>query len=471
MPRSTALFLGLLSAALLALFLGLVRPVLADRDFCFVLLASLLGCILFMWAHSYQATRSLDLFAPRVGFPLVYGVLYGWGSLRWIQEGTEAVAPFLILVCLGIFAYYLGTLLADATRTTAPRRTGVWEMGGTNAVLAGLFGLSILGSVLFALRAGIPILQAKDLTVGRLEVYEAGANRNLFLARMGITAFLIWLAYRRAWLTLGQAPKGLARWGLVLAPYALLVSLSTAARHDTFFLAFGCLVIYHYTAPAAKRRRTLVFAAFLFGGLLAAGLTRMAVSGTEEYWWLRSTAGHGADVSSLALFVEYAQINLSMYVRGAMRLLESIPRYHDYYRGELFLTTLSTVLPGEQLAIGKEITALLGLSFGGGTNPTLLGELYMEYGAWAVFLGMLFYGFLLQRLYQEVLSQVSATWLVLYTFVLYGLVLGLATGALSQLVVWFHVGTLLACLPVLMGRIRFTQQPGPPPTLPATTKG
>ncbi|MBA1332202.1 hypothetical protein QQ73_14145, partial [Candidatus Endoriftia persephone str. Guaymas] len=113
-------------------------------------------------------------------------------------------------------------------------------------------------------------------------------------------------------------------------------------------------------------------------------------------------------------FAFYVFYNISSYVSGLLYVYEYIPDLIDFDSGFLFIQTFSTLLPGYQPTFGLVLKEAIGLEYaGGGLNPTMVGELYIDSGVYGVFVGMFMYGVILSSAYNYLVTRRGETSMLL----------------------------------------------------------
>lgn len=407
------------------------------------LLLGLLGLILLICFifGSLGITGKLDIFSPWVGFPVFYCIVFGLGSVRWILESNEYVNQAIIYAILGLGAYFVGTLFYFQF----PSIHRPWRYERVILITIIMLGIATLAGVFFYSRAGIPLMQ-DDLLEGRLIAYQSGTNALLYLVRLVSPAFLIlftfwaftdnksYAIYPRIWKVL-----------IPLLVFAGLVMLSTASRTDLFFLVFMSLLIYRNSGRTINRLKFITILLVLFLGIFFYGYVRLIVSDPGRNEFLTSEALKlGMDGSYFELFLAYIYIQLSVYMGNFLLILELVPKYLPFMSGQVFLMTLATVMPNTQDTYGDLLKIQAGLAYrGGGVNPTILGELYADFGLLYIVAMMFIYGLVTRSFYTMLNTNRSRGAILLYSFVYYALIISTTGGLFSQLSRWYYFGIFL----------------------------
>ena len=84
-------------------------------------------------------------------------------------------------------------------------------------------------------------------------------------------------------------------------------------------------------------------------------------------------------------------------------VLNCFPERHDYMYGYGYLINIIMLGPGNDLDFTLTLKQILGLSFsGGGVTPTILGELYLNFGYVGCMIGMFIIGMVYQKLTKSI---------------------------------------------------------------------
>ena len=107
-----------------------------------------------------------------------------------------------------------------------------------------------------------------------------------------------------------------------------------------------------------------------------------------------STLGNFSEIL-LASLIDEAYVG---YI-NLQYVLDCFPLRHDYMHGYGYLINIIMLRPGADLDFTLTLKQILGLDFdGGGVTPTILGELYLNFGFVGCGIGMFFVGILYQRI-------------------------------------------------------------------------
>ena len=107
--------------------------------------------------------------------------------------------------------------------------------------------------------------------------------------------------------------------------------------------------------------------------------------------------------------------------------------------GYSFVRAVNTILPGHQDLLDEYVKSALKLQFlGGGINPTLLGELYANFG-YTGLMGMTLYGAGITLLFHKMLKYRKAIHVVLYAYGLNWLLLSTINGIFSYFLYFYYI--------------------------------
>lgn len=404
-------------------------------------------------SFSIAKFKKLDPLSPWVAFPILYFLIYGIGSIRWVLFGSENIIDLLVYSNIGIISYYLGTTVF--VRSIVHTNNKYKSINAKRQSLAAIFLLifGALGAATFFFRSGgIPVL-SKDLFGGRMLAMELGSHNILYVARLTTVSFAFYFSFYSY--VKNYYPHNMTQRKVILSTIfisALLMMLSTGNRSDIFFLGFIGIAIHYNSVERTRTLGVMLIALIMLMGIFSLGFYRVYSSDITQLDYLAtvtSEAWNSTDI--LSLWLMYVLFQLSVYTSNFLLILSSFGEGgRDYLMGQVFFVTLWTALPGKQLPLGEILKTDLGLSFlGGGVNPTMLGELYLEFGAVYLVLMMFAYGVILSCLYRRLLNYRFPANNLLYSYVLYALVLSVTGGLFSQLSRWYYLGVILVVLYLL----------------------
>jgi oligosaccharide repeat unit polymerase len=143
----------------------------------------------------------------------------------------------------------------------------------------------------------------------------------------------------------------------------------------------------------------------------------------------------------IAMFFTYIIAQFTNYPLNFAIYLDAFPKILPFEWGHSFIIALKTaIVPGHHGLFDEYVKAELGLDFlGGGINPTLLGELYANFG-YAGLCGMSAYGAIITYLfYKAVKNNRNGINVVAYAYGLSSLLLGLIGGFFSFSLPFYYI--------------------------------
>jgi hypothetical protein len=156
---------------------------------------------------------------------------------------------------------------------------------------------------------------------------------------------------------------------------------------------------------------------------------------TPEKEFLLKTAGS----DPILRFFTYAIFQFTIYPKNFAIYLDSFPNVLPFESGYSFVRAVSTILPGHQDLLDEYVKSKLSLVFlGGGINPTILGELYANFG-YIGLLGMSFYGAILASLFYRMLKYRDGVGVLFYSIGLSSLLLGIIGGFFSFFLPFYYI--------------------------------
>ncbi len=406
-----------------------------------IILFILGGSIIFL---SKEECAGKAIFSPWHTFPIFYMLMYGIGSIRWIIEGSEGVNKGVLLICLGLVSYFIGTLLVARPRSySSPPLINDMVFVRISAIL--LFAIGLVFAIFFYYRAGIPVL-LEDKLDGRIVAIQKGGNNILFLARLVVPAFILYFIYFFLKNSYINSQKSIDK--IVLFLMFLLcffVMIGTAGRSDLFFLLFMMMVSYYHVSERVRTKTIIILGSLLFFVVFLYGFIRVIGAEPERlavYGLFSEGLGIGSNIVSM--FIIYLIFQLSVYTGNFLIILKVFPSEIDFLYGGNFFITLNTLLPGKQQTIGEIVKDVIGIEFkGGGVNPTMLGELYLDLGVSYLVIVMFLYGIVYTSVFNWYLKTRNLSSTYIYSYLTFVMVISVLGGLFSQLSRWYFLVVIL----------------------------
>lgn len=247
-----------------------------------------------------------------------------------------------------------------------------------------LTGFSLLFALLWVNRLGVVPILAEDIEYARTEQ----ARGSYFLRQMiyaGTPMFYIYALcklqkHEKAWFTRALVLYGLA-----------MLACTVIQGYRTLFVAYIMISIFLMLRlkPEKLKLANVVSAA---AGLMMVGFAYGYMRYTSRIVWVQDYKGG----------IEYSAQYLFMRLVALEKIQETFPLLEGFQWGVYTLRGFGFLLPGEQLSPGRWLKEeVLRAEFaGGGFNPGILGEIYINFGSSGIAFGMLVYGWLMARIYR-----------------------------------------------------------------------
>ncbi len=288
------------------------------------------------------------------------------------------------------------------------------------------------------MKSGLPAF-AEDRLALRGEIIDRAGNNVLYLARLVAPSFMISYSFSAYFKKVhGRIVDG--KLLAALFSVAFLVMISTSSRSDVFFILFMTLLISYLSSKALNIRKLFIASASIALAIFFLGYLRVmnALPDRLEFY-LETAETWGFPLASFSAFAVYAILQLSVYTGNILEIISLVPEYLDHFHGRNFLITLSTVLPGKQITTGEILKDAAGLDFlGGGLNPTMLGELYLDNGVWYIGIMMFVYGVLYRISYTFLLERYSPSAILIHAYFTFTLVVSVLGGLFAQISRWYY---------------------------------
>jgi oligosaccharide repeat unit polymerase len=385
--------------------------------------------------------RTVEFFSPTVIAPLFYFSVFGLGSVKLVLENDVRALKLLMFALAGILFYYFGVMSVSPFSRGLPRKDLPVERRYWNPhVLGLLFFISVAMSVLMTAyhfwKTGIPLL-TPDIEAKRVLIHQTVSGYVVFSMRLITPALLFFLSAKLL------QEKYSKQSVIFFFGLGLTILAGLANRHDMFTLTMCCLVIFNFSRQRISLTRLLPLLLIGLVLLMSMGyyrLSSLSFTTPEKAYLIQATGG-----DPLLMFPAYGALQFTNYPSNLAIYMETFPHKIPYEYGYSLIRALSTMLPGHQELLDEYVKSALHLEFlGGGINPTILGELYANFGYMGV-LGMSVYGGVVSYLYNRMLRNRSGINVILYSFAITSLLLAIIGGFFSFSLPIFYI-IIIACI-------------------------
>lgn len=432
---------------------GLVFIVIAGVGFLvslsFLLVENIIlyGLIFLLFAIAtfplfYLLTKGtkVDIFSPVIIFPIFYLTIYGLGSIALIIRGAKIdIERIILYAIIGLITWFIGCYAGKISFLKRGFQSLKRLSWNRNRLYFTLFVLMSIG--LFALgfiyyKAGVPIL-SQDI-LDRENFRRSVSSYSLYSLRfLMISFFFLLTAFSFNKVVLKKNRIFL----FIFFIFILIILLSMGWRNGVFTLIMTSLAIYHYTVkriPLSKFVIILILLTVFFIGFAYYRLTTYPESATLAY------IEHIVGASFYKKFLFYLSLQFAVYSSNFFLVTEMVPDVIPFLYGKVSLLTLSTALPGKQLTLGEILKESAGLTYrGGGVNPTLLGEIYVDFGPIGIPIMMFLLGAISSKFYRNMKRNPSEINILWYSFVISSLLLGVIIGVFSNAIFIFMTTAIL----------------------------
>lgn len=237
-------------------------------------------------------------------------------------------------------------------------------------------------------------------------------------------AFVHWASLRRRVISVSGLPV------LLLGLLSLAFPVFVSTRQVVLMILVRCVVIWLIVRGAPKLRYLLAIA--IAGLILVSSMLalRRGASDVEE---LRSSLAVEAMLEFTVGGRHFLDLTKTAHV------LDAVPERLDYQHGGTFLTWIVAPIPRTlwpqkpAIGAGKQVgQAVFDAPRYTGVPPGLIGELHLNFGPPAIFIGLLAFGMLLRSLYETFRPTFfSRSGVLLYTVIATRLALDMIAGQVS----------------------------------------
>jgi len=387
----------LLIGSLLGITIPLILENLSYKYLFFILFVLLVFCaILFGCIYCFKVYGFLDFMSPYILIPLMYLVIYGPGVHKALTLDQQVGEKILFFVSIAFVAYLVGAMSVNGAYLKMQKRKTIYNNNIVTdeliykRIVRYTFIVGVVAMLAFWAKAGsIPALMS-DLENSR--VGALSGNGVFYYLSMCIMVS-IWVLFLRN----DDFKK-------VIIPliFGCLMLLSTGWRNTSIALIFVAITIYHYKKHI--KLRTLILAGICLVILIAvSGLFRIYSSDLQSYK-LMNMMNSGDYIGA---FFSYLYNYPVVFTNNLTLVLNYFPEFSNLLHGKSLFWNFGILLPGSTYqAFDFYLKDLLHVGFaGGGLPPTIIGDLYLNFGLLGVFLGMMLFGALWSYMYFKFITN------------------------------------------------------------------
>jgi len=390
----------------LAIGIGAFSAFIANKiDGKFLLYALFLlvifAVIVFGFLFSYRTKGYLDILSPYVYFPLMYLVIYGVGPHKAITLNEETGYQVLLIISGGFFMYLMGALFVSSILVGQEKNSKNMKQLQKEETLPQVerhytkikklsFYIGVVAMVAFWAKAkGIPALAA-DLENSRVAALEGN----------GIPYYLSMSIMVSVWIYFMQDVK-LKKQAIYLV-IGMLLLMSTGWRNTSVALICVAIIQYHYRKPIPFKKLVITGLTLVIV-ISVSGLFRIYSSNLQEYQ-LMTMMQSG---NYIGAFFSYLYSYPVVFTDNLILVLDGFSSSQGFLHGQSLFWNFGLLIPGfDTQAFDFFLKDYLRVGFaGGGLPPTLLGDLFLNFGYIGIFVGMIIIGALNTYLHHKFMKN------------------------------------------------------------------
>lgn len=398
----------------------------------------------------YRSVCTVKIITPAILFFLFYSIFIYFGSLTLYLTGRNTA--LLMTVSAGIFFFGLGVFgqslilrfrpAAELSAYFSKTRTDGWTTEGWTVAYVVLFAVTLVSSCLFYVHYGIAVLGGERAEELRLISIHGSDYYIHFVKKLLPYVSLIFLAKSHF-----NRRYRVAAWAL--AGVTFLAIAGTGFRASVIHFLLMILFMEIFLSGLKLSLKNLAGCFLLIAGVLVL-LTfirygnRVEVSGQDEIRFLAEKL--------------YKRICLINPI-NIQHIQAVFPEQTDYFRGMGYWMDLKTLLPGPDVGFSGFMTAQVKPETAEKITmtPTLVGELYGNFGTVGTMIGMFVTGGIIQFFYIKFLrSDRSLSRIVFYAYVFTFFSKVVMQGWGNTVFIWILPILIAQGLLNLSARFRFT---------------
>lgn len=392
-----------------------------------VLTVILLAAILALIGISSRGER-IDYFSPHiaVGGYFFITVLLGLMLIfsfdpLGLSEDTVYIKIYeLVLIgftslYVGFFwVYFLFKKLTFRKLSAQSIYDPIISSAGYSTTMYLLLFVGTLSAVLFFARSGVIPLFAADKNEARVATMEVSGNGYLqFL--MTVMNYYVMFQFASLYINNKHRLIPTIKYKIyIFSAYIFFIYLLTGSRRYSLFLIIYVVLIRNYLFRYVRLKNLFLIVVMLVTLVIAFEIFRESSSDTTQ---------------SVGLALIYKMV---VYISNFKNIYSFIPSEVPFQHGKTILMDFLTILPGKQIDYQTWIKDVTGLSFKGfGAPPTIIGDLYLNWGRNGVFIGMFFLGSFLEFAYLLLVRRNISTLKLIFYIIIFEISLKAITSGIS----------------------------------------
>lgn len=337
---------------------------------------------------SFFVKKNKDFFQPEVFLNLYFIILIGIGpiALYFFSEelfNSSNYQDVSYIVLLGYVSINIGYYFAstknrkiNASKFNIGKLKKQYESGKFKKVGYFFIFIGLFAAIIFFQRAGtIPIL-ADNKEMSRVAALQVSGNGYfLYLMTMAMYGLALLALYSYLY------DKGFFFLYLSLVIVGCVMT-GTGSRRYVLWLFLYVLMARHFIFSFISIKKMMVFSII---GLLFINLFEMFRNP-------ESTTTTDLKTTFIYRFI--------IYISNLEKVLSAFIKRDNFEYGGTFFMDLLTALPGKQIDYQSWLKEISQLEFEGfGIPPTIMGDMYVNFGYVGIVIGCFLFGYIIRKLY------------------------------------------------------------------------
>lgn len=327
------------------------------------------------------------------------------------------------LSLFGFLSFYMGALYTNTVYNLKKCHVdGQIQLIGEESLLKSksyglcmkmLLGIGMISALFFFLRSGTVPLFATEKNEARMLTMEIPGNGYLLYLMLTMNYYIIMEYYRYVLneRSIRQNNK-IAFW--ITTALVFNVYLLTGSRRFSLFLIVYILMVRNYAVKLIAYKKIMISTLAMIIFIVIFELFRESNQDTTQ---------------TFLITVVY---RLIIYISNFTKIYELIPVDLPFQYGATYVMDFLTILPGKQIDYQTWLKDLTGLTFKGfGIPPTIVGDLYLNWGEIGVYIGMFLIGMLLQLTYTYLILEKRNMVNIIFYIIVFEASLKMITSGLS----------------------------------------
>ena len=361
--------------------------------------------------------NAINLFSPKIGFPFLYILINMLGFYKF---------SFRLFLCLVIFylTYYLGIIVCQFQY----RDYGINRLNFQNCFRAGnviqskaLYFLSKCMTVIYLF---LIVFQYLRIGINNADTFRLNWLHGIPMGTFWSLLLSLGLIYFVYVLTKKYIIKQVSCISYIFWSICIIGIVSLLGSRSVLSIVFFSSFFVFYCSEKVSSKKTLYITFIVLVLFILLRIVSILYGSDERliYYLESGKIDYSNPITTLWNFIVLTVEDIGYRTQ---KIIDSVPEIIGYTKGESLFFSFYSMLPGEQInpAIKLNHELFFGSSEDGGYPPTIVAQIYLDFGYIGLFIVPLIIGYWYEYFYMKARKYCSQNGFLFYMIFTYCLLL------------------------------------------------